>query len=44
MDVQSVMSGGKTVRGVIEGDAAPQDFIPRLVALHRAGPAAASRS
>ena len=39
MDVQSLMSGGKTVRGVIEGDAAPHDFIPRLVALHarRAG-------
>ena len=31
------MSGGKTVRGVIEGDAAPRDFIPRLVALHRQG-------
>ena len=37
MDLQSVMSGGKTVRGVIEGDAAPQAFIPRLVELHRQG-------
>ena len=37
MDVQSLMSGGKTVRGVIEGDAVPHDFIPRLVALHAAG-------
>jgi aryl-alcohol dehydrogenase len=37
MDVQGLMSGGKTVRGVIEGDAAPHDFIPRLVALHAAG-------
>jgi aryl-alcohol dehydrogenase len=37
MNVQSVMSGGKTVRGVIEGDAAPQAFIPRLVELHRQG-------
>ena len=34
LDVQSLMSGGKTVRGVIEGDAAPRDFIPRLVELH----------
>jgi aryl-alcohol dehydrogenase len=37
MNVQSVMSGGKTVRGVIEGDAAPHAFIPRLVDLHRQG-------
>ena len=37
MNVQSIMSGGKTVRGVIEGDAAPQEFIPRLVELHRQG-------
>jgi aryl-alcohol dehydrogenase len=37
MDVQSVMSGGKTVRGVIEGDAAPHDFIPRLAELQRQG-------
>jgi aryl-alcohol dehydrogenase len=37
MNVQSVMSGGKTIRGVIEGDAAPQDFIPRLVELHGQG-------
>ena len=37
MNLQSVMSGGKTVRGVIEGDAAPQAFIPRLVELHAQG-------
>jgi aryl-alcohol dehydrogenase len=37
MNVQSVMSGGKTVRGVIEGDAAPREFIPRLVELHAQG-------
>jgi aryl-alcohol dehydrogenase len=37
MNVQSVVSGGKTVRGVIEGDAAPRAFIPRLVELHRQG-------
>lgn len=37
MDVRSVISGGKTVRGVIEGDAVPQEFIPRLIALHRDG-------
>ena len=37
MNLQSVMSGGKTVRGVIEGDAAPREFIPRLVELHQQG-------
>jgi aryl-alcohol dehydrogenase len=37
MNVQSVMSGGKTIRGVIEGDAAPREFIPRLVELHGQG-------
>jgi aryl-alcohol dehydrogenase len=37
MNVQSVMSGGKTIRGVIEGDAMPHEFIPRLVDLHGQG-------
>jgi aryl-alcohol dehydrogenase len=37
MDVRSVISGGKTIRGVIEGEAVPQDFIPRLIALHSEG-------
>lgn len=37
MDVRSVISGGKTIRGVIEGDARPREFIPPLVALHREG-------
>ncbi|UCR89350.1 NAD(P)-dependent alcohol dehydrogenase [Mycetocola spongiae] len=32
-----VMIPGKTIVGVIEGDAVPRDFIPRLVSLHRAG-------
>ena len=31
MDVRSVISGGKTIRGVIEGDAIPHDVIPRLI-------------
>jgi aryl-alcohol dehydrogenase len=37
LDVANVVSGGKTIRGVIEGDAVPQDFIPRLLALHADG-------
>ena len=32
-----MISGGKTIRGVIEGDAVPQELIPRLIALHRDG-------
>ncbi|MHB8695755.1 MAG: NAD(P)-dependent alcohol dehydrogenase [Solirubrobacteraceae bacterium] len=37
MDLRSVISGGRTIRGVIEGDAVPQSFIPRLIELHAAG-------
>jgi aryl-alcohol dehydrogenase len=37
MDVRGVISGGKTVRGVIEGDAVPQEFIPRLIGLYSGG-------
>ena len=31
------LQGGRTVRGVIQGDSRPQDFIPRLVDLFMAG-------
>ncbi len=37
LDAVSVMSGGKVVRGVVEGDADPDTFIPELIALHQAG-------
>ncbi len=37
LDAVSVMSGGKVVRGVVEGDADPDVFIPKLIALHQAG-------
>jgi len=37
LDAVSVMSGGKVVRGVVEGDADPDVFIPELIALHQAG-------
>lgn len=36
-DVSHVMSGGRVVRGIVEGDADPKTFIPELVALHAAG-------
>jgi aryl-alcohol dehydrogenase len=35
ISVRNVIGGGKTIRGVVEGDAVPQDFLPRLLALHR---------
>ncbi|HLJ04079.1 MAG TPA: NAD(P)-dependent alcohol dehydrogenase [Solirubrobacteraceae bacterium] len=37
LDMRGVISGGKTVRGVIEGDAVPHSFIPQLLALHADG-------
>jgi aryl-alcohol dehydrogenase len=37
LDVQAVIGGGKTIRGVIEGDAMPQEFIPKLLDLHAEG-------
>ncbi len=37
LDAVAMMSGGRTVRGVVEGDADPDVFIPRLIDLHLAG-------
>jgi aryl-alcohol dehydrogenase len=37
IDLQQLVFSGKTVRGTIEGDAAPRDFIPRMIAWHREG-------
>ncbi len=36
-DIMTVMREGIQVRGVIEGDAVPQEFIPRLITLHERG-------
>ena len=44
IDVQSVIGGGKTIRGVIEGDAVAQQFVPRLLAAPRRGAAAAGEA
>jgi aryl-alcohol dehydrogenase len=32
-----MMSGGRVVRGIVEGDAEPHRFIPELVELHAQG-------
>lgn len=37
VDAVAFMSAGQTMRGIVEGDADPQQFIPELVDLHRAG-------
>ncbi|WP_043263097.1 hypothetical protein [Streptomyces sp. CT34] len=36
-DIMTVMTKGLRIRGVIEGDARPAEFIPHLIALHREG-------
>jgi aryl-alcohol dehydrogenase len=37
LDTGDLIGGGKTIRGCIEGDADPQELIPRLVAWHQDG-------
>lgn len=37
LDAVALMSGGRVVRGVVEGDADPDVFIPHLIELHQAG-------
>lgn len=36
-EARFMMSGGRSIRGVVEGGADPQLFIPELIALYRAG-------
>jgi aryl-alcohol dehydrogenase len=37
IDVEHVMTDGRTIRGIIEGDANPDVFLPKLIELHRLG-------
>jgi aryl-alcohol dehydrogenase len=37
IDVEHVMTGGRIIRGIIEGDANPDVFLPKLIELHRLG-------
>lgn len=37
IDVEHVMTGGRTIRGIIEGDANPDVFLPKLIELYRLG-------
>ncbi len=37
IDLRDIVLGGKSVRGCLEGDAVPAEFIPRLLELYHAG-------
>ncbi len=37
LDMLNVMTAGRTLRGIVEGDAVPQTFIPKLIDLYREG-------
>jgi len=37
LDIIDIIGGGKTLRGSIEGDADPHEFLPRLLDLHATG-------
>ena len=36
-DVNDVLLGGKSIRGIVEGDSTPKTFIPQLVDLYLQG-------
>jgi len=36
-DVNELLLGGKTIRGIVEGDSTPKQFIPQLVKLYQQG-------
>jgi aryl-alcohol dehydrogenase len=37
LDVTTILTGGRVVRGIVEGDCVPDEFLPRLYALHVEG-------
>lgn len=37
LDLGTLLYGGRSIRGTIEGDAVPREFIPRMIAWYRAG-------
>ena len=37
LDVNTILTGGRTVRGIVEGDSVPDVFLPRLVELWELG-------
>ena len=37
IELDTLLNGGRTVRGIVQGDAVPQLFIPEMIEHHRAG-------
>jgi aryl-alcohol dehydrogenase len=37
LDIPTMVTTGKSIRGVIEGDAIPSEFIPKMIQFYRAG-------
>jgi len=37
LDVNAILSGGRVVRGIVEGESVPSEFLPQLVELWRTG-------
>ena len=37
LDVMDIMTQGKKLRGIVEGDSIPDVFIPQMIELHRQG-------
>ena len=37
LDVNTVLTGGRVVRGIVEGESVPKEFLPRLVGLWASG-------
>jgi aryl-alcohol dehydrogenase len=37
VNMSQLMLGGRSLRGVVQGDSEPREFIPRLIELHRQG-------
>jgi aryl-alcohol dehydrogenase len=37
IDMNSLLAGGRMLRGILQGDSVPQIFIPKLVELYRSG-------
>jgi len=37
LDVNTILTGGRVVRGIVEGESVPSEFLPQLVELWRTG-------
>lgn len=37
LDVNYILNGGRSIRGIVEGDSIPKEFIPELLELYQNG-------